>query len=166
MKNFFSLVGLVLLHFTMGSELSFAATSSSAGFQVSSWTVDGGGGVSSGAGFEIAGTMGQPDSARQLSGGCWSVDPGFWGEYAVLAAPGAPRLRIRLLDPDTVLVSFTPGCGDWVLQYTTLLGDIDPASIRWTDDAVSDLFPVGDELTRNFHIPSWGERLFVRLRQR
>ena len=89
--------------------------------------------------------MGQPDSVPQLSAGCWSVDPGFWGEYAVLTVPGAPRLRIRLLDAGTVLVSFPPGCGDWVLQYTTLLGETDPASIRWTDDAVSNLFPVGED---------------------
>lgn len=166
MKDFFSLLGLVLMHFTMGSYLSFSATPSSAGFQVSSWTVDGGGGVSSGGGFEIAGTIGQPDSAPQLSGGCWSVDPGFWDEYTVLTMPGAPRLRIRLLDAGTVLVSFSPGCGDWVLQYTILLGEIDPTSIRWSDDAASNLFLVDDEMTRSFHIPSWGERLFVRLRQR
>jgi hypothetical protein len=166
MKNSVSFFGTVLLVLKVGSEVSFAATARSTGFQVDGWTVDGGGGVSSGGGFEVAGTMSQPDPEPHLAAGCWSVDPGFWGEYAVLAEPGAPRLGIRLLGPVTVVVSFTPSCGDWVLQFSLLSEDSDPTAIRWTDDSASGLLPVGDELTRNFHIPSWGQHLFVRLRQR
>lgn len=140
------------------------APASVMGFQVPWWTVDGGGGVSSGSGFEVAGTIGQPDASPRLADRCWSVDPGFWGVYAVIATPGAPALRIRLQDASTVRVSFTPGCGDWILQRADTL-NTEPPPTAWTDDAASELVPVGDELVRDFHIPSWGPRLFFRLRK-
>jgi len=99
-----------------------------------------------------------------LASGCWSVDPGFWGEYAVVATPGAPALRIRLLNASTVRVSLTSGCGDWVLQRAVTL-NTEPPPTAWTDDPASELIPVGDELVRHFHLPSWGPRLFFRLRR-
>jgi hypothetical protein len=140
------------------------APASVMGFQVPWWTVDGGGGISSGSGFEVAGTIGQPDAASPLAGGCWSVDPGFWGEYAVIATPGAPALRIRLISPTYVRVSFTPGCGDWILQRAATL-NTEPPATAWADDPPGELIPVGDELVRDFHLPSWGPRLFFRLRK-
>ncbi len=140
------------------------APASATGFEVPWWTVDGGGGISSGSGFEVAGTIGQPDASPRLADRCWSVDPGFWGEYAVIATPGAPALRIRLIGPTYVRVSFTAACGDWVLQRATTL-NTEPPATAWSDDPPGELFPVGDELVRDFHIPSWGPRLFFRLRQ-
>ena len=119
---------------------------------------------STGGGFEVAGTIGQPDAASTLSGGCWSVDPGFWGAYAVIATPGAPALHIRLISLSTVRVSFTPGCGDWVLQRATTL-NTEPPATAWADEPPGELVPVGDELVRDFHMPSWGPRYFFRLRK-
>jgi hypothetical protein len=43
-----------------------------------SWTVDGGGGESSGDGYTLAGTAGQPD-AGLLAGGGHVLGGGFWG---------------------------------------------------------------------------------------
>ncbi len=40
-------------------------------------TMDGGGGVSTGGAFQLAGTIGQPD-AGALSGGRFDLDGGFW----------------------------------------------------------------------------------------
>jgi hypothetical protein len=42
------------------------------------WTVDGGGGTSSGDGYTLSGTIGQPD-AGILSGGNYILSGGFWG---------------------------------------------------------------------------------------
>jgi hypothetical protein len=143
---------------------STTRAASTTGFEVPWWTVDSGGGVSSGGGFEVIGTIGQPDAAPKLVGGCWSIDPGFWGAYAAVQAPGTPELHVRLISPFLVRVSFNPGCDDWVLQYASELGVAPEASI-WTDDPVSELLPIGDELAREFHIPSWGPRVFFRLRK-
>lgn len=61
--------------------LALAAPALSQDFAVSWYTVDGGGGRSAGAGFEIAGTIGQPD-AGSMVGGDYEVLGGFWGSVA------------------------------------------------------------------------------------
>jgi hypothetical protein len=48
-----------------------------AGFDLSWWTVDGGGGRSAGGGYHLEGTLGQPD-AGQASGGGHALVGGFW----------------------------------------------------------------------------------------
>ena len=56
----------------------------SASFDLSWNTVDGGGGTSSGGGYTLSGTIGQPD-AGALSGGGYTLLGGFWG--GLLATP-------------------------------------------------------------------------------
>ena len=46
-------------------------------FDLSWYTVDGGGGTSTGGGFELSGTIGQPD-AGAMSGGDFTLEGGFW----------------------------------------------------------------------------------------
>jgi hypothetical protein len=48
------------------------------GYDLSWWTVDGGGNmVSAGGGYELGGTIGQPD-AGVLTGGGYTLGGGFW----------------------------------------------------------------------------------------
>ena len=57
----------------------------SAGYDLSWWTVDGGGDTfSSGGGYTLGGTIGQPD-AGVLTGGDYTLGGGFWGGGAVAA---------------------------------------------------------------------------------
>ncbi len=45
-----------------------------------SWfTIDGGGGSSSGGTFSLMGTIGQPDAGATMTGGSFSLNGGFWG---------------------------------------------------------------------------------------
>lgn len=67
----FTLV-LVLILFVSG--LAFAAS----GYDLSWWTVDGGGGTSSGKGYTLNGTIGQPDAGALSSGGEYTLTGGFW----------------------------------------------------------------------------------------
>jgi hypothetical protein len=55
-------------------------------FEISWYTIDGGGGTSSGGSFTLSGTIGQHD-AGVLSGGSFTVYGGFW--YPGVAAPPA-----------------------------------------------------------------------------
>jgi hypothetical protein len=48
-------------------------------FELAWWTVDGGGGTSSGGEYTISGTIGQPDTSPLMSGGDYEVVGGFWG---------------------------------------------------------------------------------------
>jgi hypothetical protein len=58
-------------------------------YDLSWWTVDGGGATfSSGGGYELGGTMGQPDAGR-LSGGDFTLGGGFWGGGAAVE-PATP----------------------------------------------------------------------------
>ena len=136
-------------------------------FSITGHVVAGGGGTSQGSGFSITGTIGQAEAAPLLQSGRWAVTPGFWGAYAVLPTPGAPRLRIRVdeFDPTLVKVSFIGDSEDWILQVTTDLRS-STGEILWEDDEPGNLVEIDGELVRNFHIPSWGPRVFFRLRHR
>jgi len=46
-------------------------------FEVTSYTIDGGGGYSAGGMFELEGTIGQPD-AGYMAGGDFELEGGFW----------------------------------------------------------------------------------------
>ena len=67
---FLSLAALLLLSFTL--ELA------SAGYDLSWWTADSGGGHSSAGGYTLDGTAGQPDAGVLMSGS-YSLTGGFWG---------------------------------------------------------------------------------------
>jgi hypothetical protein len=54
-----------------------SAGAASAQFGISRFTVDGGGGGSTGGAFALGGTAGQPD-AGQMSGGSFTLAGGFW----------------------------------------------------------------------------------------
>lgn len=69
-----SLLGMALL-FTSAPAL---AQEIAAVFNIDWWTVDGGGGLSTGDSYTVVGTIGQPD-AGMLTGGAYSLSGGFWG---------------------------------------------------------------------------------------
>ena len=53
------------------------------GFEITSSTIDGGGGISSGGGFSLTGTIGQSDAAQQVStGATFALAGGFWANPA------------------------------------------------------------------------------------
>jgi uncharacterized membrane protein len=57
-------------------------------YDLSWWTVDGGGATfSTGGGYSLGGTIGQPDPGV-LSGGGYELGGGFWGGGVPAAGPG------------------------------------------------------------------------------
>jgi len=46
-------------------------------YDISWWTIDGGGNTSSGGSYSLSGTIGQPDSGT-LTGGTYKLEGGFW----------------------------------------------------------------------------------------
>ena len=61
---------------------SSASTAPSTGYDLTWNTIDGGGDASTGSGFTLMGTIGQPDSGLLMSGGGYSLAGGFWGSWA------------------------------------------------------------------------------------
>jgi hypothetical protein len=75
------------------------------------FTVDGGGGTSTGGVYSVSGTIGQPDAGR-MSGGNYTIDGGFWGIIAAVQSFGSPILRVVLSPTNTVVVAWpTPSTG-------------------------------------------------------
>jgi hypothetical protein len=93
--------------------LAFAACSAQAqtNFTVDWFTIDGGGGTSTGGTYTVSGTIGQAD-AGAMSGGQYSVTGGYWAMIAAVQTPGLPNLSIRHVAPSSVVVSWasTPAC--------------------------------------------------------
>ncbi|HDN80285.1 MAG TPA: hypothetical protein ENG33_07470 [Chloroflexi bacterium] len=59
--------------------LAFTAVAlAQGGYNLTWWTVDGGGGRSAGSGYILNGTIGQPDAGPKLQGGDYTLQGGFW----------------------------------------------------------------------------------------
>ncbi|HET9224123.1 MAG TPA: hypothetical protein VFO07_16545 [Roseiflexaceae bacterium] len=63
------------------------------GYDLTWSTIDGGGGGSAGAGYQLAGTLGQHDAGATLSGGGYSLSGGFWGGVSAGSKLYLPVLR-------------------------------------------------------------------------
>lgn len=93
------------------------------------WTVDGGGGTSTGGDYTVSGTIGQPD-AGMMSGGNYSLIGGFWGIVAATQTPTVPLLSVWLTQTNTVVVSWPAPAEGWLLHSTTA---IIPGGSTWTE---------------------------------
>ena len=78
------------------------------------YKISGGSGTSTGATYQITGTIGQPDASGAMSGGQYSVTGGFWSLIAVVQTAGGPTLTIAHLG-NSVIVSW-PNTGSYTLQ--------------------------------------------------
>ncbi len=103
--------------------LLLAASCGQAQFAIDWFTLDGGGGQSSGGPYTLAGTIGQPDAVMS-SGGTYTLQGGFW---AGVTAESAPALRILRDSTNVVLAWPNPATG-FQLQESTSLTTPD-----WTD---------------------------------
>lgn len=68
---------VILAMLIMGVAIASAIVAAPAALSIPWWTVDGGGGTSTGGQFALSGTAGQGD-AGAMSGGAYSLDGGFW----------------------------------------------------------------------------------------
>ncbi|HET6446917.1 MAG TPA: hypothetical protein VFI27_20315 [candidate division Zixibacteria bacterium] len=89
MKKKALLVALVI------ASILVAAFTVSQSYDIEWWSVDGGGGTSSGDGFELSGTIGQPDVGQEMNGGSFSVSGGYWNT----SLTDAPQSSFKALLP-------------------------------------------------------------------
>src|SRR5439155_7881610 len=104
--------------------LLFAVTSTAAlaqSYSIDWFTIDGGGGTSTGGVYSVSGTIGQPDAGK-MSGGNFTLDGGFWGLIAAVQTPGAPLLRIARTITNTVLGAWPSSVTGFNLQQKAVLG--------------------------------------------
>src|SRR2546423_11033221 len=84
-----------------------SAASLAQSYSIDWFTIDGGGGTSTGGVYSVTGTIGQPDAGK-MSGGNYSIDGGFWGIIAALQTPRAPLLAISQAGAGHATISLEP----------------------------------------------------------
>src|SRR4051812_13897338 len=90
-------------------------------YSIDWFTIDGGGGTSSGGTFSVTGTIGQPD-AGHMSGGAYTIDGGFWGIIAaVQQGPNSPTLRVVLTATNTVVLAWPSTATGFNLQQNGVI---------------------------------------------
>ncbi|QQS08468.1 MAG: hypothetical protein IPK69_10790 [Phycisphaerales bacterium] len=121
----------------LAAGLAFAFVPFAAAQPTIDWyTIDGGGGTSSGGLFTLSGTIGQPDAGAPMSGGSFTIVGGFW-------AAGSP-IPACVADFDDGSGTGTPDSAvtiDDLLYYLTLFqsgsiaADVDDGSGTNTQDS-------------------------------
>ena len=97
-------------------------------FVLETSSIDGGGGFSSGGGFELTGTIGQHDAGQPQFGGPFALTTGIWA--GVLQNPGSPLLGIRRESGGAVTVFWPFPSAGFVLRESPSLGE---APMPWVD---------------------------------
>jgi hypothetical protein len=87
-----ALVLLVLLVTAILRE-GVAVAQTGGGYDLTWSTIDGGGGSSAGGGYQLTGTLGQPDAGATLSGGGYSLSGGFWSGVSIESKVYLPLIR-------------------------------------------------------------------------
>lgn len=101
------LVPTVLLHLCVSQPL-----------EINWFTIDGGGGTSSGGQFTLSGTIGQADTGI-LTGGSYTLVGGFWS--IPVAVSGPPELDAALAG-DEIVISWPASARNYSLEQTTAIG--------------------------------------------
>ena len=122
-------------------------------YAVDWFTVDGGGGASTGGVYTVTGTIGQPD-AGTMSGGNYTLNGGFWGVIAAVQTPSAPLLSIHHTTTNTVAVIWPSPSTGWALQMNTNSVN----SVNWSNVTSG----IADDGTTKTHIvnPPAGNRYY------
>ena len=101
------------------SLLLVAASANAQQYSMDWYKISGGGGTSTGATYQVTGTIGQPDAGGAMSGGSYSLTGGFWSLIAVVQTARLPNLTITH-SGNSVIVSW-PDTGSYTLQQNANL---------------------------------------------
>ena len=100
---------------------AWVVSASAQNYQIDWYTVDGGGGASTGGVYAVTGTIGQPDAGR-MSGGNFTIEGGFWGIIAAVQTEGAPFLSVWLAPTNAVVISWAHPSTGFNLEQNPALG--------------------------------------------
>lgn len=95
-------------------------------YSIDWYEIAGGGGTSTGATYQVTGTIGQPDASGAMTGGSYSLTGGFWSLISVVQTAGAPTSTITH-SGNTVKFSWPYPSTGWTLQQNP-----DLTTANWT----------------------------------
>jgi hypothetical protein len=126
-------------------------------YSIGWYKISGGGGTSTGATYQVTGTVGQPDASSAMSGGQYSVTGGFWSLNAVVQTAGLLNLSIAQ-SGNNVIVSWPTNSAGFNLQSAINLA----APAAWSSNSPA---PVVVNGRNTVTIPISGTQQFFRLSQ-
>src|SRR5438105_6886026 len=136
-----------------------ASRVSAQNYSIDWFTIDGGGGTSTGGVYAVSGTIGQPDAGGLMTNGPYALVGGFWSIIAI-QTPGAPPLSIEHA-AGGVRVFWPLPATDFVLDQGTALVS-PPAPNSWSQVP----FPYQTNTTHiSISVPSPASKKFYRLRK-
>jgi hypothetical protein len=112
--------------------LSYGAIAQS--YSIDWCKVSGGGGTSTGATYQVTGTIGQTDAGVAMAGGSYSLTGGFWSLISVVQISGSPLLTVTH-SGNSVTVSWPLASAGFTLQQNNNL--VNPANWLAYSGAVS-----------------------------
>jgi len=124
-------------------------------YSIDWFSIDGGGGTSTGGVFAVSGTVGQPDAGAPMTGGQYSLTGGFWSLLSAVPTPGAPLLTIARTTTNTVVVSWPSPSTGFTLQQNPDLSTTNWSSAGSVTDNGTNKFvivnpPAGNRFYRLF----------------
>jgi hypothetical protein len=136
--------------------LLLTATGFAQQYSIDWYKISGGGGTSTGATYQVTGTIGQPDAGGVMTGGNYSVTGGFWSLISVVQTAGAPQFTTTHIG-NTVTVSWPYPSTSWMLQQNNNLA----LSANWLSNG-----GISNDGVNNFiTLTSPTGNLFFRLKQ-
>jgi hypothetical protein len=125
-------------------------------YSIDWFSIDSGGGTSTGGVYTVSGTIGQPDAGK-LSGGNYTIEGGFWGIIAAVQTPGAPPLSVILTATNTVVITWPSTSPGFILQQNPAVETQNWTEIPGSPPIVNGSFevivaqPVGNRFFRLKH---------------
>ena len=119
-------------------------------FSIDWFSIDGGGGTSTGGVYSVSGTIGQAD-AGHMSGGNFTLEGGFWG---IIQTPGAPLLRVVVTTTNTLIVAWPAPSTGFSLQQNAAVGTTNWAGVTNLENVVGSekqviiSLPIGNKFYR------------------
>jgi len=121
----------------LGTTALLLGTAAAQTYTIDWYTIDGGGGTSTGGVYSVIGTIGQPDAGGPMTNSQYSVTGGFWALPTVIQVIGAPTLTIAPATPGNATISWTPNTPGFVLQETLSL-----SPTNWVNSASGATNPI------------------------
>jgi hypothetical protein len=117
--------------------MALTSTALAQSYSIDWFTIDGGGGTSTGGVYSVSGTIGQPDAGGPMTNGQYSVTGGFWALPTAIQITGAPRLTIAPATQGNATISWTPSTPGFVLQES-----LSPSPTNWVNSASGTTNPI------------------------
>jgi hypothetical protein len=145
-------------HLCAGLLFAVAASSVQAqNYSIDWYSIDGGGGTSSGGAYTLTGTIGQPDAGK-LSGGDFELTGGFMSIVTAIQSPDGPLLSVNRSGANVVISWPNPSVG-FTIEETTALGNPSSSTV-WTGTSTT---PVVVGENKQVTVPAPVGRKYYRL---